>query len=303
MRKSILADYERDVFSGEVRLRQGRDHPKVHGTERLGFGKLDLYPNAKPKSVKPIRLVGERATADQEIAEDSLARGWIEPCPASKWASNSFVVPKTEKGKWPVVVDYRQINEATLPDAHPLPLIENMLESQSKHKIFTIVDLIKGFHQMSIHPESLAKTAMNLAGKRYQCRVMPMGIKNEPAIFQQVMEHILQGLDCADVYIDHTIIGSSGDSEEEPLTNNNRNVCAVLDSYRGRNWFPRLVKPIYLYVWLRFVAWFWKMSRFGWCQGKCWRLSVGPNQITFGSCVGSWGFPTIIRAMSKITPP
>ena len=59
MRKRILADYERDVFSGEVRLRPGQEHPKVRGTERLGFAKLDLYPNAKPKSVKPIRLVGE----------------------------------------------------------------------------------------------------------------------------------------------------------------------------------------------------------------------------------------------------
>ena len=75
MRKRILADYERDVFSGEVCLRPGQEHPKVRGTERLGFAKLDLYPNAKPKSVKPIQLVGERAAAEQEIVEDVLARG------------------------------------------------------------------------------------------------------------------------------------------------------------------------------------------------------------------------------------
>ena len=59
------------------------------------------------------------------------------------------------------------LNEATLPDAHPLPLIENMLENQSKHRIFSTVDLSKGFHQIPLHPESRAKTAMNLAGKRY----------------------------------------------------------------------------------------------------------------------------------------
>ena len=52
---------------------------------------------------------------------------------------------------------------------------------------------------------------MNLAGKRYQWRVMPMGIKNGPAMFQRVMDHVLQGLDCADVYIDDIIIGSSGE--------------------------------------------------------------------------------------------
>ena len=77
MRKHILADYERDVFSGEVRLCPGQEHPRIRGTERLGFAKLDLYPNAKPKSVKPIRLVGERAAAEQEIVEDFFA-SWLD---------------------------------------------------------------------------------------------------------------------------------------------------------------------------------------------------------------------------------
>ena len=303
MRKRILADYERDVFSGEVCLRPGQEHPKVRGTERLGFAKLDLYPNAKPKSVKPIRLVGERAAAEQEIVEDFLARGWIEPCPASEWASNGFVVPKKEKGKWRLVVDYRQLNEATLPDAHPLPLIENMLENQSKHKIFTIVDWSKGFHQIPLHPESRAKTAMNLAGKRYQWRVMPMGIKNGPAIFQRVMDHVLQGLDCADVYIDDIIIGSSGATEEELLANHDRDVRGGWIGYEKRSWLLRLVKPISLFVRLSFVAMCWKMAQVGRRQGKCWRLSVGTNRIMFGSSGGSWGSPTIIRAMSNTTPP
>ena len=130
------------------------------------------------------------------------------------------------------MVDYRQLNEATLPDAHPLPRIENMLENQSKHKIFTIVDLSKGFHPIPLHLESRAKNAMNLAGKRYQWGVMPMGIKNGPAIFQRVMDHVLQGLDCANLYIDDIIIGSSGATEEELLANHNRDMRAVLDRLR-----------------------------------------------------------------------
>ena len=197
-----------------------------------GFAKLDLWRKAKPKSLKPIRLLGERAAAEQEIVEDFLARGWIEPFPPSERASHGFVVPKKEKGKWRLVVDYRQLNEATLPDAHPLPLIENMLENQSKHKISTIVDLSKGLHQILPHSESRAKTAMNLAGKRYQWRVMPMGIKNGPAIFQRVMDQVSQGLDRTDVYIDDIIIGPYSDTEEELLANHNRDVRAVLDRLR-----------------------------------------------------------------------
>ena len=104
-----------------------------------------------------------------------------------------------------------------------------MLKIHSKHKIFTIVDLSKGFHQIPLHPESRAKTAMNFAGKRYQWRVMPLGIKNGPAIFQRIIDHVLQCLDCADVCIDGVLIGSSGDMEEELLAKHDRDVRAVLD--------------------------------------------------------------------------
>ena len=105
MRKRILADYELDVFSGEVCLRRGQENPNVRGTEPLGFAKLDLYPNATPKSVKPIRLVVERAAAEHEIVEDFWDCGWIEPCPVSEWACNGFVAPKKDKGKWRLVLD------------------------------------------------------------------------------------------------------------------------------------------------------------------------------------------------------
>ena len=141
MRKRIFAAYERDVFSGAVRPRPGQEHPEISGTKRLRFAKLDLYQNAKPTSVKPIMLVGERAAAEHEMVDDVLARGWIELCPASQWALNGFIVPKKEKGKLRLVLDHRQRNDASLPDAHPLALIENMFENQSQQKIFTTLDL------------------------------------------------------------------------------------------------------------------------------------------------------------------
>ena len=59
-----------------------------------------------------------------------------------------------------------------------------------------------------------------------------MGIKNGPAISQRVMDHVLQGLHCADVYIDDILIGSSGATEEEQLANHDRDVRAVLDRLR-----------------------------------------------------------------------
>ena len=99
MSTRILAEYKRDVFSGKVRLCRCQEHPRVCGTEVFGFTKLNLSPNAKPTSVKPIRLVGEHAAAEPERVEDFLARGWIEPCPASECVFNGFIVSKKEIGK------------------------------------------------------------------------------------------------------------------------------------------------------------------------------------------------------------
>ena len=138
-----------------------------------------------------------------------------------------------------------------------------MLENPSKHKIFTIVDLSKGFHQISVHPESRAKTTMNLAGKRYQWRVMPMGIKNGPAIFQRVLDHVLQGLDCADIHIDDIIIASSGATEEELLADHDCDVRAVLDRLQKEELVASVRKPISLFGRLNFVAMCWKMAHVG----------------------------------------
>ena len=49
MRKRIFADYERDVFSGEVCLRPGQGHPEVRGTERVGVASLTYTRTLSPR--------------------------------------------------------------------------------------------------------------------------------------------------------------------------------------------------------------------------------------------------------------
>ena len=58
------------------------------------------------------------------------------------------------------MVDYRALNAATVPDAHPLPLIEKEIAARAKGKPFTVLDLRHGFHQMSLRKEDRHLTAM-----------------------------------------------------------------------------------------------------------------------------------------------
>ena len=66
-----------------------------------------------------------------------------------------------------------------------------------------------------------------------QWKVLVMGLKNGNAIFQRVMEWVLKDFDFADPYVDDVIIGSTGDTEEELISNHNRDLRAVLDKLRS----------------------------------------------------------------------
>ena len=75
---------------------------------------------------------------------------------SSEWCSAPFAVPKPPPADqssidaWRLVVDYRALNAATVPDAHPLPLIEKEIAVRAKGKLFTVLDLRHGFHQMPL---------------------------------------------------------------------------------------------------------------------------------------------------------
>ena len=57
--------------------------------------------------------------------------GKVEPG-VSAWSSPSFPVPKKRPGEYRLVVDFRDLNDATVTDAHPLPRIEDILQKQGK---------------------------------------------------------------------------------------------------------------------------------------------------------------------------
>ena len=75
---------------------------------------------------------------------------------SSKWCSAPVISPKPPTANqssingWCLVVDYRPLNAATVPDAHPLPLIEEEIAKRAKGKLFNVLDRRHGFHQMPL---------------------------------------------------------------------------------------------------------------------------------------------------------
>ena len=110
--------------------------------------------------------------------------------------------------------------------------IEDMLQKQHRRRIFTVIDLKHGYHQMPLAEESRACTAMSTPLGPLQWKMMPMGVTNGNAAFQRMLENLLEPVrDCADPFVDDVIIASGNPSMsyEELLEAHERDVTRVLD--------------------------------------------------------------------------
>ena len=94
-------------------------------------------------------------------------------------------------------------------DPFPLPLIEEFLDRLGKARYISTLDLLKGYHQVPVHADSVAKTAFITNQGKWEYLCMPFGLKNAPSVFQRLMNAIVADLtEYAAAYINNLIIFS-----------------------------------------------------------------------------------------------
>jgi len=77
----------------------------------------------------------------------------------SPWASPLHLVPKKEDG-WRPCGDYCALNARTIPDQYPVRHIADFAHQLAGRTVFSTIDLVKAYHQIPVHPDDIAKTAI-----------------------------------------------------------------------------------------------------------------------------------------------
>ena len=204
-RQRLIDEFRDTVFSP---LKYDPEAWKVRGPREISKVKLTLIEGAVPRSSKAIRAVGIRETLLYEKIQTFLDRGYIvKSNDNTDWVTRAFLVPKPN-GKWRLVIDYRYVNTQLKGQNFPLPVIKDQLANQHGNFLWTLVDLEDGFHQMHLEEESMHITSFITPFGVYMWRVLPMGIKVAPQVYQRMVDWVVRKCKCSRPYIDDILTGT-----------------------------------------------------------------------------------------------
>ncbi|XDG04636.1 hypothetical protein ABKA04_004251 [Annulohypoxylon sp. FPYF3050] len=204
---------EHNQWDHHIPIMEGK-HPKLHQIYNMNEAKA----KALAKSIRK-----------------DLERGYIEPSQSPAGYPVIMVPKKDSSGKQRIdkdgdpvfrrVHDYRQLNEITIKNGHPLTLVSAMKSRISRAQWFTAIDLPDGYYLIRMAKGEEWKTAFRTIHGHYQYRVMPQGLTNAPASFQNMLMTILRAhLDVfVFVYLDDILVYS------ETLEEHKEHVALVLE--------------------------------------------------------------------------
>lgn len=201
-----IADFP-DVFDPKEaeRLpphRDGDHHIELQPDKTLPFGPLYGMSREELKALK-------------EWLEENLRKGFIRP--SSSPVASPVLFVKKPGGGLRFCVDYRALNNVTVKDRYPLPLINESLNNLAGMRYFSKIDIVSAFNNIRIRKGEEYLTAFRTRFGLYESLVMPFGMTGAPATFQRYINNALrEHLDIfCTAYLDDILIYSRTREEHQ----------------------------------------------------------------------------------------
>ena len=130
-----------------------------------------------------------------------------------------MLLVEKKDGSLRMVVDYRALNEVTIKNKYPLPMINDLFDRLQGAKVFSKIDLRSGYHQLKIREQDIPKTACTTRYGLYEYTIMLFGLTNAPAYFMNLMNKVfMEFLDkFVVVFIDDILVYSKNEDEQRKI--------------------------------------------------------------------------------------
>ena len=111
----------------------------------------------------------------------------------SRYAASCFYIPKKD-GSLQLVQDYRKLNQVTIKDKTPLPLIGEVIDKLKEARYFNKLDLIWEYNNVRIKEGDEWKAIFLTNKGLFKPQVMYFGLCNLSGTFQRMMNSIFRKL-------------------------------------------------------------------------------------------------------------
>ena len=153
---------------------------------------IPIEHGARPVNIRPYSYPLKQRDIIENMVQETLNMGVIQHS-NSPYASPVVLVGKKD-GSWCLCVDYRRLNQQTIKNKFPIPILEELVDKLSGARIFSKVDLRSGYHQLRMNASDVFKTAFKTHLGYFEFLVMPFGLTNAPTSFQNWMNQVFKPL-------------------------------------------------------------------------------------------------------------